>query len=175
MLTAIYFITLTGTCNSTVTEKHYIHNVWVTISGQNYSWKKKSFSENSSLRVTKHEPDNPMTQSSKDINYIYWKRTQYFTRKKSHECVWKSLVVERHPVRTKQSHKNDLRRVTFKNRQHLTKNILGRWTVNNWRHLTSGLDAVPQLSSTAILSTTNLSNRDTQSRQRHDTTVSATR
>ena len=93
-------------------------------------------------------------QSSKYINYTG--RELNFTRKKSHECVWKSLLVERHPVRTKQPHKNDLHRVTFKNRQHLTKNILGRLTVNNWRHLTSVLDAVPQLSSTAILSTTNI-------------------
>ena len=78
MLAAINSITLIATCYSTVTEKHYIHNVWFTISGQNYSWKKKSFSENSSLRVTKHEPDNPMTQSSKDINY-YTGRELNFT------------------------------------------------------------------------------------------------
>ena len=50
------------------------------------SWKKKSFRENCFLHVTKHEPDNLMTQcTSKDINYT--ERELNFTRKKLHECL----------------------------------------------------------------------------------------
>jgi len=120
------------------------------------SWKKKSFRENSSLRVTKHEPDNPMTQSSKDINYTG--RELNFTRKKSHECLKVSCGWEA----SSQNQATLQERLTERNCQKPTSSNQEYPRSLDCQQLTTS-DKCLQLSSAAGLSTTNISTQVTHS------------